>query len=168
VFFIGSLSKIMAGGLRIAFVRPPRAAYERMAARLAAIGWMTSPLNAELAKLLLDSGQADQVISRRKLSIGRRVALTRKLLGKQNVATAPGCYHAWLSLPEPWTGDACAIELAQRGVLVRSANTFYVGRRHIPRAIRLSLSAASDLEQLRVALERVRTVLASNAPQTAL
>lgn len=77
VFFIASLSKLMAGGLRVAFLRPPVGVYERASERLAAIGWTTSPLNAELAKALLDSVETEVALERRRLALGRRAASVR-------------------------------------------------------------------------------------------
>jgi DNA-binding transcriptional MocR family regulator len=168
VYFIGSLGKIMAGGLRVAFLRPPAAALARMANRLQAVGWMIAPLNLELAKILIESGQADKVLDRRRRSLAQRIELARERLPRHALAVAPSCYHAWLTLPEPWQGDAFAAELAQRGVLVRAASTFYVGRGAPPRAVRFSLSAAPDLPSLQAALQRIAAVLSRGAPEVTL
>src|SRR3546814_7973212 len=70
-------------------------------------------------------------------------------------------YHLWVSLPGPWRPVELTEDLRARGVLVSPSDNFAVDRSPTPHAIRLSLGAPSERDQLRRALgiiaERLRS-----------
>lgn len=166
-FFIGSVSKLIAGGLRVAYVRPPRSWRQALMGSLQANAWMTSPITCELSRWLIQSGAVERVLASRRGEIIERNRIAREVLGEFALRTAD-TYHGWLELPAPWSADAFTAELAQRGVLVRSATAFHLGRGAVPAAVRLSWSGASSDSELRTGLERVREALTAGAPRPAL
>ncbi|MCB9591066.1 MAG: PLP-dependent aminotransferase family protein [Polyangiaceae bacterium] len=166
-FFIGSVSKLIAGGLRVAYVRPPQSWRQALTGSLQANAWMTSPLTCELARRLILSGDVQPILERRRTETIARNEVAREVFQGFKLHTAD-TYHGWLELPEPWSADAFTAELAQRGVLVRSATAFHLGRGAVPRAIRVSLSGAGSDSELRSGLERVRELLTAGAPGPAL
>lgn len=167
-FFVGSVSKLIAGGLRVAYVRPPQSWRQALVGSLQANAWMTSPISCELSGRLILSGAADLVLKQRRAEIFQRNQLAQEVLGEPFQLRTADTYHAWLELPQAWSGDAFSAELAQRGVLVRAATAFHVGRGAVPRAVRISLSGASSDTDLRTGLERIREVLTAGEASQAL
>jgi DNA-binding transcriptional MocR family regulator len=146
VFHASGLSKTFAGGIRVSFLTVPAGTEARLAEAVWATTWMTSPLNAELVARWIADGTADQVAARKRAEAGRRQALARELLPAAR--SAGWGYHLWLPLAAPWT-SASLVEAARReGVLVTPADAFAVGRA-APRAVRVTVSAAADLAELR-------------------
>ncbi|MCA9626957.1 MAG: PLP-dependent aminotransferase family protein [Myxococcales bacterium] len=166
-FFVGSVSKLLAGGLRVAYVRSPPAWRQRLVSSLQASSWMTSPITCELSRRLILSGEVENILDSRRAEISERNRIARELLADFELRTAD-TYHGWLELPTPWSADAFTAELAQRGVLVRSATAFHLGRGAVPAAVRVSLSGARSDAELRVGLDRIRELLAAGAPSPAL
>ena len=61
-FFIASTSKVIAGGLRVAFVAAPGFAQELLKESIWASMVMVAPLTVELATLWIEGGTADQTV----------------------------------------------------------------------------------------------------------
>ena len=69
--------------------------------------------------------------------------------------------NIWLVLPPEWRADDFAAEASRRGVLVTPARAFAAGPR-VPKAVRVSISAPRDLDQLRSGLEILVRILADS------
>jgi DNA-binding transcriptional MocR family regulator len=65
----------------------------------------------------------------------------------------------WLPLPEPWRAAEFAAALRQEGVLVKTADSFVIGRNAAPHAIRVCMSGAVSLDALERGLALIRTTL---------
>jgi DNA-binding transcriptional MocR family regulator len=157
--YISSLSKSVAPGLRVGYMRAPPALLDRMASTLRATTWMAAPFMAEVATRLVRSGEAARLAElQRKEAIARQEIAMRLLAGFE-VATHPASFHLWLTLPEPWRREEFTAQLRRSGVGVASADSFAVGRAPVPHAVRVGLSAASDRARLERALSIIATVL---------
>lgn len=168
VLHIASLSKAIAGGLRVAYLAAPEVWRDRLVSRLLAMGWMTAPLLGECARRFIESGAAARLATQRREHLEpRRQRLLESAEGHP-LKTAPGCYHAWLQLPQRWQPDAFALELARQNVLVRPASNFYLGRDAPPRAIRISLTGAASGPALDHALDTLWSTLQATGPRAAL
>lgn len=148
-FFICSLSKSLAPGLRLGYLRAPKDQLARMLAGVLTTARMASPLSAEIATMLIQGGGAEEIVKRQRDDMEQRQKLARRIL-KDAVpehcrAEAP---HLWLELPEPWRTEEFVGEARSRGVLVASSADFAVGRAAAPHAVRISLSEPKDLKSL--------------------
>ena len=148
IIYIGSLSKSLAAGLRIGVLVPPESVRDRIAASVRASSWMVSPVVAEVACEWIRSGRAEQQIAHQKEEMRRRQQVARDKLSQFDVVITPLGFHVWLKLPEPWRAGQFVREAEYRGVLVKGAGTFAVGRFEAPHAIRIAISSARDIDQM--------------------
>jgi len=160
--YLGSLSKMVAPGLRLGFLCAPAPLLERLLAVTQATALMVSPLVAELAGRWLAAGIAAELARSRREAAGRLQHQAREILDGLNVTADPHNPHLWLSLPEPWSATDFAREARDRGVLVTPAENFAVAHPPYP-AVRLCLGGAGSPEAL---VRGLRTVveLAREAP----
>jgi DNA-binding transcriptional MocR family regulator len=154
--YVTSLSKCVAPGLRVGYVRAPSALIERIGAAVRASTWMAAPPLAEAASRLIRSGEARRLAEAQRAEATARQKIAARLLDGFDVATHPASFHVWLNLPEPWRREEFTVQARQRRVGVASAEAFAVGRAPVPHAVRIGLSAARD----HATLERALTALA--------
>lgn len=155
-FFVASVSKMIAGGLRVGFVASPEDQVERLALGITGTTWMASPLCAEIAAMWISDGTAETVMRRKLAEAARRNEVARRVLAGQDFASLKHGYFLWLKLPEPWRAADFERAAALRGVVVIGGDAFAVGQTPAPAAVRVSLSAARNREEL----ERGLAVLA--------
>lgn len=153
VIYIGSLSKSLAAGLRIGAIVPPASVLDRIAASVRASSWMVSPLVAEIACEWIRSGRAEQQIVHQKEEVRRRQQVAKDKLAGFDVVITPLGFHVWLKLPAPWRASQFVKEAEHRGVLIKGAGTFAVGRFEAPHAVRIAISSAIDIAQLSQGLD---------------
>lgn len=158
-YFILSLSKSIAPGMRIAYLVAPERMVEPLATSLRATVWMAAPLMAEIASEWIRNGTADRLIEQK-----RSEATTRQLLASENLAgfefdAHPFSFHLWLHLPEPWRSNEFAAQLRRRGVIVTPAESFVPGREEPPHAVRVCIGAPRSRAQLEKGLGIIKSVL---------
>jgi DNA-binding transcriptional MocR family regulator len=155
--YLTSLSKSVAPGLRVGYLRAPAELLDRIASSLRTTMWMATPLMAEIASRLVRSGEAQRLAdAQRGEAIARQAMAVERLAGFE-LATHPASFHVWLTLPEPWRREEFAAQARRRGVGVASAEAFAVGRAPVPHAVRLAPVAARD----RGALDRALVTIAN-------
>lgn len=152
-WYITSVSKCLAPGLRVGYLLCPDDNLDPFFVRARALGWMTTPIGAEIATLWMEDGTADRLVDWHRREIAARAAIARSVLGP---VLAGDCPHLWLDLPDPWRGSELAAETMRQGVRVAEGGAFAVGRNASNRhAVRISLNAARNRDELRSALEIV-------------
>jgi len=161
-FFIASMSKAVAGGLRVAYLASPAIHTKTIERALSDMVWMTPPLMAEVARQWILEGTADQTIIVKREEARQRMDLTKKLLSGLDISFQKTGYYAWLKLPEPWTSGDFARVAKENDLLITTDETFAVGRTPLPHAVRLSLSGAVDHDELTRGLELIRTILGAS------
>lgn len=146
-WYVSSLSKCVAAGLRAGFILCPKGEGPR-AARLMQghtqhISWLISALAAELIR----SGEAAKIVARVAEASTQAGGDLRRLLAPR-VADAGGALTllegstvGWLELPEPWRASDFFTAAQQEGVRVSPSETFVVGRAPAPQAVRIAFGA---------------------------
>jgi len=147
-FFIASVSKMVAGGLRVAFVASPAEQVERLELGITGTTWMASPLCAEIAASWILDGTADATMRRKRVEAARRNELARTVLAGRESAGLKNGYFIWLALPEPWRATDFERAAALRGVVVIAGDAFAGGQTPAAAAVRISLSAARSRQEL--------------------
>ena len=138
------------------FVLAPRALVNDVAAAIRINCWSTGPLAALVASAMIEGGTTSAVIEKQKQELRRRQAVIRELLAGFDMQTHDTSTHAWLHLPEPWRTSSFTRHCLRRGVAVPAAEAFVVSRDVAPpHAVRINVSAARSLDDLRKALEIV-------------
>ncbi|CCH49155.1 aminotransferase-like domain-containing protein [Pseudodesulfovibrio piezophilus] len=160
-FFVASLSKPVAGGLRVAYLVSPSQHVCAVKRAISDMLWMTPPLMAAIARRWIEDGTADRTLEAKRNEAARRTILTATMLPEQDIAIQQNGFYGWLKLPEPWTAGDFARVAEENDVMVSPDDIFVVGRRPLPHAVRLGLSGAPTLDDLKRGLETIRTILQS-------
>lgn len=127
---LGSASKVFWGGLRLGWIRAPRAAVPDLVRARVALDLGTPVLDQlALARLLADPepvvrAQRDRVREQRDALLS---ALAEQL-PEWRVRRAPGGLSAWCQLPVP-VASALTAEAERRGVAIAAGSQFAVGGR---------------------------------------
>jgi DNA-binding transcriptional MocR family regulator len=159
-YFLSSLTKAVAGGLRIGYALcPTEADAERVAAGVRASTWMAPPLMAHIASRWVRSKTAREILRANRAEATRRQAVATRLLSGFSWHATRFSYHGWLELPEGWTTAEFVVQARRAGVAVTPGDAFAVSGRCEPPAVRLSLTATRDRGALEDALGRVVRLL---------
>ena len=159
-YFVASLTKAVAGGLRIGYVACPTPAdAERIAAGVRVTTWMAAPLMAHIASDWVRSGVAREVLMANRGEAARRQAVASRVLGGWGWRAQRFGYHGWLELPEGWSSADFVAQARRRGVSVTPADAFAVDGRVERASVRLSVTGTADVEMLERALIAVAELL---------
>lgn len=124
VFYISSLSKYVAGGLRVAFSIVPTLWQQAFNANIHSQCWMVSTLNFELATRFLTS---EGFIHNQSLLEGEmryRQNAFKTMAEKQGLTARSGGLNVWLSLPNHINVNQFNAFLLSRNVKARTADLF--------------------------------------------
>ena len=147
--YLTGVSKAVAPGLRVGFVRAPESLVPRLAAAVFASTVMAPAFGTEIVGRWLADGLAARVIAWKRSEFQARATFARQVLGlKDGAALSP---HLWLP-----TGGFGALELVEqlrlRGVLVSAGQSFAIARDAAPQAVRVCLGPPATREALARAL----------------
>ena len=140
-YYLTSVSKTLAPGLRVGYILGPPGDAARLAAGVRATTYGAAPLAVEVVTTWIRDGTADALLEARRAEAAARQALAAEVLAGADYDAHPVGYHLWLHLPEPWRSESFAAQTARRGVTVTPAEAFVVGRGAAPHAVRLCLGA---------------------------
>ena len=144
--FIASTSEALSGGLRIAYLCPPDAAYAELERTVSYTISMAPPLMAELATMWIRNGTADRVLEAKRREAAERNALARRLLDGFPLETRTTGFFCWLKLPDPWAAVAFAEAARQRGIIVADSDLFALNRAAPEQGVRLALGGVRTRE----------------------
>jgi DNA-binding transcriptional MocR family regulator len=156
---IASFSKIIASGLRFAYIAVPRQFKNDIANSLYTLNISVSPLMLEIASRLIVSGAADLIIERHRLFIIKRNQITNRIMrGYQCMGTSESLFR-WLILPSNLDSDFFEQKALLEGVQVYSSTRFAIGNSKPVNAVRLAISAPKDDDELEKALKIIKNLL---------
>ena len=158
-YYILTMSKSIAPGMRIAYLVAPERMVEPLATSLRATVWMAAPLMAEIASDWIRDGTADRLMDQKRSEASTRQLMASEILAGFEFDAHPFSFHIWLHLPEPWRSNEFAAQLRRRGVIVTPAEAFVPGREEPPHAVRVCIGAPRSRAQLEKGLGIIRGVL---------
>ncbi len=148
-----SLAKSIAPGLRFACIAGKHPAINTIINQPHATSWQLSPLTAEIACRWIEDGTARKRLKWQRNEVTRRHQLFKKLFrNKHYTGNNTVCSHTWL----PVTGSADDAQQIchKQGVEVVASGFFAVGR-NASEYIRVSLTAAKSMKELKTGLTRI-------------
>ena len=158
---VSSLSKTVAAGVRLGWIVATPLLLARIDPHAQSAHWGLSPLCVAIANQWLSDGTVLQRVAWQTEEVTRRWRLAKKLLGAVMYQTAIPSPHIWLTLP---AGPVPFAESCRKvGVDVVPAEVFAVKSSPL-NAVRISLTAASSTQRLKVALERIAQMIDQGTP----
>lgn len=163
-FYVSSMSKCVAAGLRMGFLRAPAHFASSLDRVMTSTTWMCPPLMGEVMLEMVHRGVADQTVLRKRSEANARNALATGIFAGLSFWHHPDSYFIWLQLPSCWDPASFCEHARQQGVSIISAERFSVGQPRSPRCVRLSLSSPTHIRDLERALISLRDLLNKERP----
>jgi DNA-binding transcriptional MocR family regulator len=158
-FYISSMTKSIAPGIRIGYLLAPESAIERLSISVLRTMVNAPPAMAELSTSLITEGVAGRIAEWKRKEIAERESIATRVLAGLDVQTQPKSPHLWVRLPEPWRTDAFVARARHRGILLNSAESFAAGYETDVQAVRITLGPPSTRSALEEGLTEIVRML---------
>ncbi|MEQ8831729.1 MAG: PLP-dependent aminotransferase family protein [Alphaproteobacteria bacterium] len=163
-YYVTSLSKSVAPGLRVGFIRGPARSRDQIAAGVRGSTWMASPLTTEIASRWILDGTGERILMERRRIDEMRREKAQMILEGLDFDMPPGSLHAWLHLPDPWHASQFVNHAREEGVILSAAHAFSIGRERPPFAVRVCLGPPRTEERMVQGLHSLRHILDKHDP----
>ncbi len=146
---IASVSKILAPGLRVAWLRAPGVAQAwRLAADIHETAIMAPPLNAAVVAEWIATGIFGELVAAVRSEAQARQAIVASCLDAGTFHARPEGYHLWMPLPPDIDAAHVIGALRHHGLSVVASDAFAVDRRSAAPALRVSIGGAIARDRL--------------------
>lgn len=163
-YYVTSLSKSVAPGLRVGFIRGPKRSRDQIAAGVRGSTWMASPLTTEIASRWILDGTGERILAERRRIDNFRREIAQGVLTGLDYDMPQGALHAWLHLPDPWHASQFVNHAREEGVILSAAHAFSIGRERPPFAVRVCLGPPRTEERMEEGLRILRHILDEHDP----
>jgi len=163
-FYVTSLTKTVAAGLRAGYLVIPKHLIHHTLPRLRATTWMATPILFEMASMIIENGTADRLIDWQRQELASRQRMAAEVLKGLNFKAHPYGMHIWLELPEIWRPDEVILQARQEGILIAPAGPYTVGHESPPHCIRITLGAEEDRARVHQGLVKLVAMLKRSPP----
>lgn len=158
-WYIGSLSKTLGAGLRLAFILAPGTGARLQFARAVRTSQvMPSPIMTALATRWIEDGTAFELLDHIRAESAARQKLAGTHLHRQDYLADPEGFHLWLRLSGGWTRSALVSQLRNLPIGITEADAFTVSGTPSEH-VRIGLGGPADQTQLAHALEALSQTL---------
>ena len=166
--YVTSLSKSVAPGLRVGFLRAPSQLIPALRHAINLSVWMTPPMILEVASRLIRDGTAARLTNQQREAAERRQSLARTILAHEEFTADPQGFHIWMPLPDDWRADIFRVQCARHGVLVSEGRSFAARVSDAPEAVRVCLSHEAEETRLEQGLQTLANLLRLAPSESAL
>ncbi|AOX60883.1 GntR family transcriptional regulator [Stenotrophomonas sp. LM091] len=165
--YISTLSKCLSPGLHTGFVRLPEGMDRQpVLDALRAVNLMAPPLmNALVTQLILD-GSAQAMLTLVQEEAAERRYLAQSALSPRFLQHCAGV-HAWCRLPAHWTDASLTHAARLQGLGIAPSSAFTPDGVAINDAVRISLGAAANRQELHRALRQLDQLMHVAAAESA-
>lgn len=160
VYYIGTLSKCLSPGFRIAFVVAPGAPQaQRLTTAVRALSLSPTPLFMSLITRWISDGTATTLRENIRRENIARQKIAAEVLPTGSIKAHSEGLHLWLTLPEYWNRFEFIAYMRQQGILLIPSDAFFVSstppNAMPPNAVRICLGTSSSQTVLRTALQSI-------------
>jgi DNA-binding transcriptional MocR family regulator len=160
-FYLASVSKSLSPGLRVGFLCCPAGPhFDALVKAVQATVYAPPSLGGVFFGRWVNDGSAFEIAEAVKAEIERRVSLAKTILGNKIASEIRLAPHFWIPMPE-LEAERTAGRALRAGVAVTAPGPAIL-RPDLISGLRVCLGAASDIAELTLGLERLRTVLQHN------
>lgn len=157
---IASVSKVIAPGMRVAWLRAPDAtSVWRLGADLHETNIMPSPINASVVADWVATGVFPELINEVRAEARARQEIARACLPRGSFSAHADGYHLWLELGSEVSPGQISDALRQQGVSATPGEAFASDRALDHRALRVAIGGTLSRDHLRSALTLLATLL---------
>ncbi len=156
-FYIASLSKTVAPGLRVGYLICPSAQRDRANDIQHLLGMGPPQAMANITTALIENGSAEKLTRAQAKEITARRELAHSALGGAEGTGSACAPHYWLPLPDHWTPEAFVAAAEAESILVSPSRHFAVDAPS--NHVRLALGAAPDRQTLKASLGTLARLL---------
>jgi DNA-binding transcriptional MocR family regulator len=156
---IKSLSKSLAPGLRLAYLSVQKPYQTQISNALYNMNVSQSPILAELAARAIVSGAADEMIREHLRKTVKYNQIVDQYFSQDICAGTDTSIFRWLKTPHAITAAEFERLALEHGVQVYGAERFAVGNTVPLRAVRLSVCAPENTEQLEQGLDILKKMI---------
>jgi DNA-binding transcriptional MocR family regulator len=165
-WYIGSLSKCIGAGLRLAYVTAPdRSSGWQFSRAQRTSSVMISPLTAALATRWIEDGTAKALLRHVRSESAARQALAARHLKDFDYRADPDGFHLWLELANGWTRSAFVTQMRSQPIGLAESDAFTISG-PASEAVRVCLGGPLDRAQIDAALSVIGQTLATSPEKT--
>ncbi|MEL6266943.1 MAG: PLP-dependent aminotransferase family protein [Pseudomonadota bacterium] len=157
-WYVGSLSKCVAAGIRVGLVLTPPGRTMATLRAHQAFAHGTPWLIKQIAGELVRTGAAERIRRKVLVETASRAALADRLLGPYGAVTHPAASFVYVPLAEPWTSTDFVAAAAGAGVLLPPPTVYRVAK-STPDFVRIALGARTGRAGLEEGLHRLAKLL---------
>lgn len=162
---IASMSKVLAPGLRVAWLRAPTVASAwRLAADMHETAIMAPPLNAAVVADWVRSGLFGRLVAEVRTEARARQAIARRCLPEGSFRAQEESYHVWVSLPERAGFSPIADALRQHGITAVPSEAFAADGAAASVAMRVSIGGPIGRDRLQRGLSLLAALVSPDGP----
>lgn len=159
--YIHGTSKALNPTFRISYIVSPKKYVNQLTHGINNITWMSSPLNSEIVSLLQRTSKYDEIIKTKLKIIKERNLLADKILNEFDLIPSKTSFFRYLSLPEGFSDTTIERLCLESGVQIFSSKRFSIGMNNNHNAIRISVSAPKNTDELIKGLKLLKNTITS-------
>jgi len=161
VFYLRTLSKSWAPGLRVCYLASPEQCRGDVDRAQRASIWMGTPLMASVATQLINSGEYERVVQAKRKEVFKRQAIVRRVFGDLQVATDMKSMHVVLPLSSTTRTEWVMEALSDAGIKASPLSQFAASnaRGKQSNGLRLCIGAPRERAVMADSLDRIRLIV---------